>query len=231
MLKSIGKMSKYNLCVTFYVLKASSFLVIAVAVATLIPVSIGLSGLGPEIKIGGRQTVGVYNNADSSIEDAQDDVTPVYQQVGTEEIPEVRDYHDILGASVQKRGEVFFFTVALAGNPNDNDIYETQYRWHIITTSPITNREQQYMVRFQNSAFGDGNTTTMQGWYLAVFDRTVGRFIVPPTSIPDMPEDRVEFPIEDFYIGNPASFSYWVDVSVRVNATFGQPNYIMDYAP
>jgi hypothetical protein len=230
-LKSIGKMPKYNLCVIFYVPKASFVLVIAVAVATFVPVSIGLSGLGPEIKIGGRQTVGIYNNADSSIEDAQGDVTPVYQQVGTEEIPEVRDYHDILGASVQKRGEVFFFTVALAGNPNDNDMYETQYRWHIITTSPITNREQQYIIRFQNSAFGGGNSTTMQGWYFSVFDRTVGRFIVPPTSIPDMPEDRVEFPIEDFYIGSPSSFSYWVDVSVRVNATFGQPNYIMDYAP
>ncbi len=156
-------MSKYILCVISCVPKASSVLVIAVAVATLIPVSIGLSGLGPEIKLAGRQTVGVYNNADSSIQDAQGDVTPVYQQVGTEVIPQVRDYHDILGASVQKRGEVFFFTVALAGNPNDNDMYETQYRWHIITTSPITNREQQYMIRFQNSAFGVRNSTTMQG--------------------------------------------------------------------
>jgi hypothetical protein len=230
-LKSLGKIPKYNLCVIFYVPKASSVLVIAVAIATLIPVSIGLSGLGPEIKIGGRQTVGIYNNADSSIEDAQGDVMPVYQQIGTEEIPEVRDYHDILRASVQKRGEAFFLTVALSGNPNDNDMYETQYRWHIITTSPITNREQQYIIRFQNSAFGGDNSTTMQGWYFAVFDRTVGRFIVPPTSIPDMPVDRIEFPVEDFYIGNPSSFSYWVDVSVRVNATVGQPNYIMDYAP
>jgi hypothetical protein len=119
--------------------------------------------------------------------------------------------------------------VVLAGNPNDNDKYETQYRWHIITTSPITNREQQYIIRFQNSAFG-GNST-MQGWYFAVFDRTVGRFIVPPMSIPDMTDNTVEFPIEDFYIGNPSSFSYWIDVSVRVNATFGQPDYIMDYAP
>ncbi len=236
-LKSLGKMPIYNLCMIFYVPKASSVLVIAVAVATLIPVSIGLSGLGPEINIGGRQTVGIYNNADSRIEDSQGDVTPVYQQVGTEEIPEVRDYHDILGASVQKRGEVFFFTIELAGNPNDNDMYETQYRWHIITNSPITNREQQYLIRFQNSAFDDGsssnnnNSTAMQGWYFTIFDRNVGRFIIPPTSIPDMPENRVEFPIEDFYIANPSSFSYWVDVSVRVNSTFGQPNYIMDYAP
>ncbi|HKF26785.1 MAG TPA: hypothetical protein VKB06_00135, partial [Nitrososphaera sp.] len=216
-------MSKYNLGVIFYVPKASSVLAIAVAVATLIPVSIGLSGLGQEVKIGGRQTVGIYNNADSSIEDAQGDVTPVYQQVGIEEVPETRDYHDILRASVQKRGDAFFFTVVLAGNPNDNNKYETQYRWHIITTSPITNREQQYIIRFQNSAF-DGNNSTMQGWYFAVFDRTVGKFIVPPTSIPDMTDNTVEFPIEDFYIGNPSSFSYWVDVSVRVNATFGQPD-------
>ncbi len=211
-------------------LKASSVLVIAVAVATLVPVSIGLSGLGPEIRIGARQSVGNYNNnADSRIEDARDDVTPVYQQIGTEVIPEVREYHDILGASVQKRGEAFFFTIELAGNPNDNDKYETQYRWHIITTSPITNREQQYVIRFQN--FASGGNSTLEGWYFSVFDRTVGRFIITPTSIPDMPENRVEFPIEDLYIGNPSSFSYWVDVSVRVNSTFGQPDYIMDYAP
>jgi hypothetical protein len=212
------------------VLKASSVLVIAVAVATLVPVSIGLSGLGPEIRIGARQTVGIYNNnADSRIEDVRDDATPVYQQIGTEVIPEVRDYHDILAASVQKRGEAFFFTIELAGNPNDNDKYETQYRWHIITTSPITNREQQYVIRFQN--FAPSSNSTLEGWYFSVFDRTVGRFIVSPTSIPDMPEDRVEFPIEDLYIGNPSSFSYWVTVSMRVNATFGQPDYIMDYAP
>jgi hypothetical protein len=212
------------------VLKASSVLVIAVAVATLVPVSIGLSGLGPEIGIGARQTVGIYNNnADSRIEDVRDDATPVYQQIGTEVIPEVRDYHDILAASVQKRGEAFFFTIELAGNPNDNDKYETQYRWHIITTSPITNREQQYVIRFQN--FAPSSNSTLEGWYFSVFDRTVGRFIVSPTSIPDMPEDRVEFPIEDLYIGSPSSFSYWVDVSVRINGTFGQPDYIMDYAP
>ena len=45
-------MPKYNLCVIFYVPKASSVLAIAVAVATLIPVSLGLSGLGPGDKDG-----------------------------------------------------------------------------------------------------------------------------------------------------------------------------------
>lgn len=211
-------------------LKASSVLVIAVVVATLVPISIGFSGLGPEIRIGARQSVGVYNNnADSRIEDVKGDVTPVYQQNGTEIVPEVMDYHDILGANVQKRGEAFFFTIELAGNPNDNDRYETQYRWHIITTSPITNREQQYIIRFQN--FASNDNSTLHGWYFSVFDRTVGRFIISPTSIPDMPDNRIEFPIEDLYIGNPSSFSYWVDVSVRVNGTFGQPDYIMDYAP
>jgi hypothetical protein len=212
------------------VLKASFVLVIAVVVATLVPISIGFSGLGPEIRIGARQSVGVYNNnADSRIEDVKGDVTPVYQQNGTEVVPEVMDHHDILGASVQKRGEAFFFTIELAGNPNDNDRYETQYRWHIITTSPITNREQQYIIRFQN--FASNDNSTLQGWYFSVFDRTVGRFIISPTSIPDMPDNRIEFPIEDLYIGNPSSFSYWVDASVRVNGTFGQPDYIMDYAP
>ena len=214
-------------------LKASSVLAIAVAIAILVPVSIGLSGFGPEIKIGGRQTLGTYNNAESKIEDAQGDVMPVYQQIGTQSVPEAKDYYDILEASVQKQGDVFFFTIKLAGNPNANDKYETQYRWHIITISPITNREQQYTILFQNYASNVNNSSnaTAKGWYFAVFDRTVGRFIVAPTSIPAMPDDRVEFPVEDLYIGNPSSFSYWVDVSVRVNGTFSQPDYIMDYAP
>lgn len=210
------------------VLKAPHVLALAVAVATLVPVSLAFTPFGPEIEIG-EQDVGVYDNADSRIEDARGDVVAVYQEPGPGMAPPVRDYHDIVGASVLKRGEAFFFTINLAGNPNNNENYETLYRWHIVTTSPITNRDQQYTIIFPN--FGHGSNSTNEGWYFAVFDETVNTFIVRPTRIPDMPEDKVEFPVEDFYIGSPAKFIYWVDVSVRLNATFGEPDYLMDYAP
>jgi hypothetical protein len=208
------------------VLKASYVLAAAVAVAALVPISLAITGIRPQM----GQSIGTYDNAESRIEDAKGDVEAVYQnaRTETETIPQVRDYHDILGASVVKRGEAFFLTINLAGNPNNNENYETLYRWHIITTSPITNREQQYTIMFPN--FARGNSTT-DGWYFAVYDETVDTFIKRPTRISDMPEDRVEFPVEDFYIGAPTKFVYWVDVSVRLNATLGEPDYLLDYAP
>jgi hypothetical protein len=78
--------------------------------------------------------------------------------------------------------------------------------------------------------FKHGNSTT-DGWYFAIYDETVDTYIISQKRISDMPEDKVEFPVEDIYIGNPTKFSYWVDVSVRVNATIGVPDYLMDYAP
>jgi hypothetical protein len=211
------------------VLKAPYVLALAVAVATLVPVSIAFTPYGQEIEIG-EQDVGVYDNADSRIEDARGDAQAVYQQSGTDPAPAVRDYHDILGASVARRGEFFLLTINLAGNPNNSENYETLYRWHIITTSPITGRDQQYTILFPHFSAGSSNSTN-QGWYFVVYDETVNKFVRTPVKIQDMPEDRVEFPLEDFYIGAPTKFIYWVDVSVRLNATFGEPDYLMDYAP
>jgi hypothetical protein len=211
------------------VIKAQYVLALAVAVATLVPVSLAFTPFGPEIEIG-EQDVGVYDNAYSRIEDARGDAEAVYQQLGADTAPPVRDYHDILGASVVKRGEAFFFTIDLAGNPNSNENYETLYRWHIVTTSPITGRDQQYTILFPH--FSQNSTSTTEGWYFAVYDDTADTFIRTQIRIEDMPEDRVEFPVEDFYIGAPTKFVYWVDVSMRLNATDDrEPDYLMDYAP
>jgi hypothetical protein len=210
------------------VLKASYVLAAAVAVAAFVPILLAVSHIGPEIGIGGELSVGTYDNAESTIRDAGRDAVAVYQKTGTGTIPQVRDYHDILGASVVKRGEAFLFAINLAGNPNNNEDYETLYRWHIITTSPITNREQQYTIMFPN--FAHGNSTT-DGWYFAVYDETVDTYIVPLTKIEDMPEDSVEYRVKDSNIGAPTRFIYWVDVSTRVNASLGEPDYLMDYAP
>ncbi|MEW6603818.1 MAG: hypothetical protein AB1351_03910 [Thermoproteota archaeon] len=202
-------------------MKASYVLAAAVAVSALVPLSIALSPYAPQT---GGPKLGIYDGVESRIADARDDAEAV--QTGTEVL--VRDYHDILGASVVKRADAFFFTINLAGNPNNSQEYETIYRWQIITTSPVTNREQQYTIMFPH--FATGNSTT-DGWYFAVYDETVNTFIVRPVRIEDMTENRVEFPVEDFYIGNPSRFSYWVEVLVRLDASFGGPNHLVDYAP
>jgi hypothetical protein len=194
-----------------------------VSVATLVPVSIWLAGFGPV------ERFGYYNNADSRIGDPRSDVNPVYQQNGSATIPQIRDYHDILGASVKKQGNAFLFSIELAGNPNENENYETLYQWNIV--AELDGKEQQYRIFFPHFAIGD-NSTTERGWYFAVFDMTADIYVVPMTKISDMPEDKVEYPVKDFFIGNPSSFRYWVDVYVRSNSTLiGPPDYLMDYAP
>lgn len=201
-------------------LKASSVLAIAVAVATLVPVSLALAGLGPE-----AERLGFYNGADSRIGDARGDVQPVYQQDGSVTSPQVSDYHDIVGASVKKQGEAFLFTIEIAGNPNENENHETLYLWNM-----VTDREHHYRILLPH--FATGNGTTERGWYFAVFNMTADAYVVPMTKISDMPEDRVEFSVADFFIGNPPSFRYWVDVYVRTSNTLvGPPDYLMDYAP
>lgn len=209
-------------------LKASYVLAIAVATATIVPISLAFTPFGQEIV--GSQEYGVYNNAESRIVDARGDAVAVYQQNGTDAIPHVRDYHDILGASVSKRGEAFFLTIDLAGNPNSNQEYETIYRWHVVTISPVTNSNQLYTIMFPNFAAGSANST-IEGWHFAVFDNTANTYVVRPVQITDMPDNRIEFPVETSYIGDPDRFVYWVDVSVRLNATLGEPDYLMDYAP
>jgi hypothetical protein len=207
------------------VLKASYVLAIAIAVATLVPISLMFTPLG---QIGERQGLGVYNERESRITDARGDAVAVYQKNGTVAIPEVKDYHDLLGASVERRGDAFHFIIDLAGDPNRNQEYETIYRWHIIT-GQMENSEKRYTLMFPNFAFG--NNSTAEGWYFAVFDNTDDIFVKRPISIMDMPENRIEYTVEDSYIGNATKFLYWVDVSVRLNNTLGEPDYLMDFAP
>lgn len=204
-------------------LKALYVLAAAVTVATLVPVSIALAGLRPEMI-----EFGFYNNADSRIDDAKGDVEPVYQQSGAGLAPGARDYYDIVSASVKKQDEAFLFSIELAGNPDENENYETLYLWNIITD--VNDKEQHYRILLPHFAIGDNSTE--RGWYFAVFNVTSNTYIVPMTKINDMPENKVEFAVKDFFIGAPSSFRYWVDVYVRTSNTLvGPPDYLMDYAP
>jgi hypothetical protein len=213
--------------VILHVAKGAYVLAVAVAIAALVPVSIALSPYAPQADSNDGPPLGVYDGAaESRIFDAADDAESVQAEDGGGEIR--RDYHDILGASVVKRGDAFFFTINLAGNPNNSQEYETIYRWQIITTSPVTNRMQQYTIMFPHFATGDSST---DGWYFAVYDATVNTFILRPVKIEDMQGNKVEFPVEDLYIGSPSQFSYWVEVLARVDPSLGGTRYLVDYAP
>jgi hypothetical protein len=168
--------------------------------------------------------LGLYSGSPSLVIDRRGDAKPE-QQYQTNIIPEVRGYHDITSAGVKEIDDALLFTIWLAGDPNLNEKYETNYVWHIITP------DQTYTVLLPNFA-PDGNFTA-KGWYFAVYNNTSGKYVVPMAQISAMPQDRVEFPVESSYIGSPPSFHYWVSVHVRVYAEnlSAPPEYLMDYAP
>lgn len=209
-------------------MKASSVLAISVAIATIVPVSLAISGIGSPAQ---ETSFGFYSDGEGVISDLRGDAQPVLQESDPAIIPEVEAYHDITGASVRKQDGAFLLTLELAGNPNLNEKYETNYMWHIISSDAATGRDLHYIVMIFN--FGPDFNHTSIGWHYAVYNDTSESYILPQTKIDDMPEDRVEYPVQDWLIGNPSSFRYWVSVFVRVDsASFdGPPEYLMDYAP
>lgn len=168
--------------------------------------------------------LGLYSGKPSLVLDKRGDARP-QQQYQTEIVPDVKGYHDITSAGVKKIDGAFLLTIWLAGDPNLNEKYETNYVWRITTP------DHAYTVLLPNFA-PDGNFAA-KGWYFAVYNNTAGKYVVPMTQIPAMPDDRVEFPVESSYIGSPQSFHYWVSVQVRVDAENlnKPPDYLMDYAP
>lgn len=220
-------MQKYYFVIIVRVVIAPYALFIVVGSVLIISASLAFTLLVP--RADERPRVGTYDNAESRIVDAWGDVKPMPQNSGTATIPQIRNYHDIVAASVVKRGDVFFFTINVAGNPNSIQEYETLYRWHVITDQ-MTDRERHYTILLPNFGQGSANST-LKGWYYAVFDNTADAYAERPIQIIEMPMDGVEFGVEDQHIGNPDRFLYWVEVLARPNATFGEPDYLMDDAP
>jgi hypothetical protein len=205
-------------------LKAYTAIAIAVAVLAFLLTAV-LTGIsGNQTGQQAMSDLGYYDGLESRIQDMPNDAAAV-QQYEADVVPEVRDYHDILAASVKEIDGAFLLTIELAGNPNLNEKYETNYVWHIITSDHV------YTVFMPN--FADDSNFPKKGWYFAVYDETLQRYVVPITKISDMPQNSVQFPVESTYIGNPSSFSYWVSVLVRVDSENldEPPEYLMDYAP
>jgi len=203
-------------------------LAVSVAIATLVPVSIAISGIGGPAR---ETSFGFYANGESVINDPRGDAQPVLQQSNPGIIPDAEAYHDVTEASVRKLDGAFLFTLELAGNPNLNKLYETNYMWHVIVSDAATGKDLHYIVMIFDFPPDFNHTST--GWHYAVYNDTSESYILPQTKIEDMPQDRVEYPVQDWLIGNPSSFRYWVSGFVRVDSEnfTGPPEYLMDYAP
>lgn len=203
-------------------------MVLVVSVAVAAGIALLLATLGTRVPQ--PALIGYFSGQESRISDQAGDAKAVLQQPSPGVVPEIKGYHDVLSASVRKGDGFFVLTIDLAGDPNMNEKYETNYMWHIVYSDP-DGRERHYIVMFIN--FAPDFNHTSQGWFYAVFDSTAGAYVLGQTQIPDMPNKKVEYAVDNVLLGNPRSFSYWVSVYSRVNSTRFEsgPEYLMDSAP
>src|SRR5215212_9355696 len=171
------------------------------------------------------------------IEDSTEDVKLI-SVYSTKILPVVRDYHDIISASVNKidDGNKMILTMDIAGDANKNEKYETVYLWLIYYTSNLHRRNQQqqqlYTVIIPNFP-SDSNFENKNGWYLAIFNNTDSTYTLPLSKISGMPKNKVQVFVDPVFIRNPQSFNYVVSIMIRVNSTYlDKPlDYLVDSAP
>jgi hypothetical protein len=168
----------------------------------------------------------------NKLEDSKGD-TKLIGIYKTEILPVVRDYHDILSASINKidDGNKMILTIELAGDANKNQKYETAYLWLIFYTSDDDNFNL-YTIIIPNFP-ADSDFGNRKGWYMSTFNNTNNSYTLPLSKISDMPKDKVQVFIDPSFIGNPSSFNYIVSSMVRVNTTFldKPPDYLVDTVP
>ncbi|MEM3121054.1 MAG: hypothetical protein QXT78_01645 [Candidatus Nitrosocaldus sp.] len=167
----------------------------------------------------------------SSISDAKGDVyaLPLFSNKPT---PMVGGYHDILNASVKRTTDGgLLFSIELADNIGYyRDGYEVVYIWSIeYITASLQKREYKLVIPY----FPKGQGLSINGWYLAVFDASSNKWLVPMLKIDDdMRGNRVDIDLDARVIGEPVLFWWSVDVMVNVDTSIhGQPDYLMDSAP
>src|SRR5215216_4028197 len=172
------------------------------------------------------------------IKDSTEDVKLI-SIYSTKILPVVRDYHDIISASVNKidDGNKMILTMDLAGDANRNEKYETVYLWLIYYTSNLHGRNQQQHQQFYTVIIpnfpSDSNFENKNGWYLTIFNNTDSSYTLPLSKISDMPKNKVQVFDDPAFIGNLQSFNYVVSTMVRVNSTYlnKPPDYLVDSAP
>ena len=173
----------------------------------------------------------ISSSPTNKIEDARDDSTLVNLD-RTNIIPQIKDYHDILSASVKKVNDhKLLLSIELAGDANRNEKYETVYIWVIYYRNSVSGKDQYYSVIIPN--FAIDSKFEAVGWNLAIFNNTGNSYTLPLSEISAMPKNKVEVFIDPNFVGNPLSFNYMVSTMIRVNNTFldKPPDYLVDSAP
>ena len=182
------------------------------------------------------------HNSIVSVISKKGDVQPL-QIYKTPIIPKFKDYYDILSASVNyTNSKLLVFSMDLAGNPNQNKIYETAYIWLLYynnnsgnnipkVSSANHNKEQIYTLIISN--YGTDSKFKLKGWYMAIFNNTNNSYTLPLVKIPNMTENNVKVYVPPYLLGNPSLVHYLASVMVRVNSTFlnKPPDYVMDSVP
>jgi hypothetical protein len=212
-------------------------IILAVVVSFLITTDTIISLLPPYDNIITTIIFQEPNSSSNRIKDSTEDVKLI-SIYNTKILPVVRDYHDIISASVDKidYGNKMIFTMDLAGDANKNEKYETVYLWLIYYTSNLYARNQQqqqfYTLIIPNFP-SSSNFENKNGWYLAIFNNTDSTYTLPLSKISTMPENKVQVFVDPTFIGNPQSFNYVVSTMVRVNSSYlnKPPDYLVDSAP
>ena len=119
--------------IVFFCNNTQPILVILIVLTTFI-VAILLSFLITTTTSNG--TTILQQPSDNKIEDARGD-TNILALQKTNIVPEVRDYHDILSADVNKFNNKIQLTIDLVGDANQNKGYETVYLWLIYYTAEM----------------------------------------------------------------------------------------------
>ncbi len=157
------------------------------------------------------------HNSIVSVISKKGDVQPL-QIYKTPIIPKFKDYYDILSASVNyTNSKLLVFSMDLAGNPNQNKIYETAYIWLLYynnnsgnnipkVSSANHNKEQIYTLIISN--YGTDSKFKLKGWYMAIFNNTNNSYTLPLVKIPNMTENDVKVYVPPYLLGNPSLVNY-----------------------
>jgi hypothetical protein len=186
-------------------------IILAVVVSFLITTDTIISLLPPYDNIITTIIFQEPNSSSNRIKDSTEDVKLI-SIYNTKILPVVRDYHDIISASVNKidDGNKMIFTIDLAGDANKNEKYEIVYLWLIYYTSNLDarNQQQQFYALIIPNLPSSSNFENKNGWYLAIFNKTDSTYTLPLSKISSMPENKVQVFLDPTFIGNPQSFNY-----------------------
>ncbi len=161
--------------------------------------------------------------------DGGDDAYPLTLFTG-KVVPEAMDFHDILSATVKRGYDTIYLSIDVKGNLDyiKSYRYETVYIWEV---DCIDLTSKRYIIILPY--FPDNHVIDYKGWYMAVFDASNNRWIVPFISIDGYPvksNSNIGIEIPASIICNPLLISS-ARVSVMVNVDtqlHPMPDYIMD---